>query len=317
MQRDLRDANGVTEMPVRPRLIVDCDPGLDDAAAIAVAARYADLVGVTTVGGNAPLASVTRNALLTLQVLGVDVDVHSGAERPLVAPMRHAPEVHGEDGFAGPQLPPLGRRVASESAVEYIIETVKGEEGLWLVAVGPLTNIALALRLMPSLATKVQGISIMGGSATSGNATAAAEFNILVDPEAASAVLSSGAQILMAGLDLTHQFVVDDWLSAKVAAVGTPTALMLSDLMNDFLDKVERRRGERKGGLHDPVAVMAITHPDLIEHRLRRVDVELTGTHTRGMTVVDQRLGSASNANVHHGYRLDYDRAVEVLLSSL
>lgn len=309
----------MTEIPQRPRIILDCDPGLDDAAAIAVACRHSDLVGVTTVGGNAALSAVTRNALLTVQILGADVEVHSGAERPLVAPLRHAPEIHGEDGFAGANLPALDRAVASDSAVEYIIETARAQEGLWLVGVGPLTNIAMALRAMPSLASKLEGISIMGGSALNGNATAAAEFNVLVDPEAAAAVLNSPTRILMAGLDLTQQFVVDDRLSRQVAEVGTQAAAMLSDLMNDFLDKVERRTGRRKGGLHDPVAVMAVTHPHLIEHSLRRVDVELAGTHTRGMTLVDQRPVSrqCADANVYHGYQLDHDGAVEVLLSSL
>jgi inosine-uridine nucleoside N-ribohydrolase len=306
-------------LAARPRLIVDCDPGLDDAAAIVVAHHFADLVGITTVGGNAPLRDVTDNALLTTQVFGIDVEVHAGADRPLVAPPRHAPEIHGERGFEGPSLPALERRPASCDAVSYLIETIRGSEGLWLVPIGPLTNVALALRLAPDLARRLAGISFMGGSATAGNHTAVAEFNVLVDPEAAAVVLGSGARILMAGLDLTHQFVLDDRLAVEVRRIANPGATMLADLMVSYLDQVEKARGLRRGGLHDPCAVLAVTHPAVIQHTLRPVDVELAGTHTRGMTVVDQRppVGGVDGGNVWHGHTLDHPAALAALLEAI
>ncbi|MCL4149728.1 UNVERIFIED_CONTAM: hypothetical protein GTU68_007564, partial [Idotea baltica] len=204
------------------RLLVDCDPGHDDAVALVAAAYHGDLVGITTVGGNAPLADVTTNALLTCQLFGIDVEVHAGAARPLVAEPRHAPEVHGVSGFAGSSLPELTRTVTSNSAIDYLIETIRGEEGLWLVPIGPLTNVALAFRQAPDLPDRLAGVSFMGGSATFGNHSAVAEFNVLVDPEAAAVVLGSGARIHMAGLDLTHQFPVDDALVSDVAAIDTP-----------------------------------------------------------------------------------------------
>jgi len=304
----------------RPRMIVDCDPGLDDAAALVVANHFADLVGITTVGGNAPLADVTANALLTTQVFGIDVEVYAGAERPLVADPRHAPEIHGEHGFDGPSLPELSRRVGDGHAVDYLVETIRSEEGLWLVPTGPLTNVALALRRAPDLVERLAGISFMGGSATVGNHTPVAEFNVLVDPEAAAIVLDAGGRILMAGLDLTHQFVVDDELARRLRDVGTAGAVMLADLVVAYLDQVEAVRGRRRGGLHDPCAVLAITHAELVAHVQRHVAVELSGAITRGMTVVDQRPGPGVDdpgGNVWHGHTLDGAGALTSLLAAV
>lgn len=306
--------------PTRPRVIVDCDPGLDDAAALVVANHFADLVAVTTVGGNAPLADVTANALLTAQVFGIDVEVYAGVDRPLVAEARHAPEIHGEHGFAGPSLPELEREVADGHAVDVLVETIRSEEGLWLVPTGPLTNVALALRRAPDLVDRLAGISFMGGSALIGNHTPVAEFNVLADPEAAAIVVGAGGRILMAGLDLTHQFTVDDQLACRLMEVGTAGARMLADLVVAYLDRVETIRGRRRGGLHDPCAVLAVTHPDLVAHTRRRVAVELTGALTRGMTVVDQRPGAGvddRDGNVWHGHTLDGDGALASLLAAV
>lgn len=300
-----------------PRLIVDCDPGHDDAVALVLAAQFGDLVGITTVGGNAPLADVTTNALLTCQLFGIDVEVHAGANRPLVAPPRHAPEIHGVSGFAGPALPELERSVSSHSAIEYLIETIRAEEGLWLAPIGPLTNIALAFRQAPDLPSRLSGVSFMGGSAGAGNHSAVGEFNVLVDPEAAAVVLNSGARIHMAGLDLTAQFVVDDALSADIAATGGPGARVLADLMNSYLDQAQKLTGARLGGLHDPCAILAVTHPEVIESAERHVDVELTGTLTRAMTVVDMRRAGTAEPNVFHGHTLNHERARKLTIDAI
>ena len=310
------------------RLLIDCDPGHDDAIALVAAAHFAEVVGITTVGGNAPLADVTANALMTCQLFGIGADVHAGASRPLVAPPRHAPEVHGVSGFAGPSLPDLSRQVASDDGVRYLIETIRGEEGLWLVALGPLTNLALAIRHAPDLPGRLAGISFMGGSADVGNRTPVAEFNVLVDPEAAAAVLDSATTIHMAGLDLTSQFPVDDALADDLRALGGRGSSVLADLVGSYLDQAERLTGRRRGGLHDPCAVLAVTHPDLIGSELRRVDVELAGRLTRGMTVVDRRPAppggreprpddEAPAANVHHGHTLDHVRARRLILEAV
>jgi inosine-uridine nucleoside N-ribohydrolase len=313
---------------VNPRLIVDCDPGQDDAVALVVAAHAGELVGITTVGGNAPLSAVTANALMTCQLFGIDAEVHAGADRPLIAEPRHAPEIHGESGFHGPTLPALERQVASDDAISYLIETIRAEEGLWLVPMGPLTNIALAFRQAPDLPGRLAGVSFMGGSAGSGNRTATAEFNVFVDPEAAAIVVNSGARVHMVGLDLTMQFAVDDDLLADLRAIPGPGPAMISGLVAAYLDRLEQVTGSRRGGLHDPCAVLAVTHPELIDSTLRRVDVELDGTVTRGMTVVDQRPVPAAGRqardgdpvrqpNVWHGHQLDHVGARQVVLDAL
>ena len=304
----------------RARVIVDCDPGLDDAAALVLANHFTDIVGITTVGGNAPLVDVTTNALLSAQVFGIDVEVHAGADRPLVAEPRHAPEIHGEHGFEGPTLPELNRAATSKHGVDYLIETIRAEEGLWLIPTGPLTNVALALRRAPDLVDRLAGISFMGGSATFGNHTPVGEFNVLVDPEAAAVVMGAGGHILMAGLDLTHQFVVDDELGDRLRAVGNSGGLMLADLVVSYLDNVEAIRGIRRGGLHDPCAVLAVSHPDVVEHVLRDVRVELSGSLTRGMTIVDQRPPACvddEQGNVWHGHTLAADAARDLLIEAV
>ncbi len=306
-------------------MILDCDPGHDDAAAMVVAAHYGELVGVTTVGGNAPLADVTENALLTAQVFGIDVEVHSGCDRPLVAEPLHAPEVHGVSGFAGPSLPALERSPSPVGAIEYIIETVRAEEGLWLVPTGPLTNIAMVIRLAPDIVGRVAGISFMGGSAGGGNRTATAEFNALVDPEAVKVVIDCGARVIMSGLDLTHQFVVDDDLAHDLAATGTPGGRMLADLITAYLDKAENRGLPRRGGLHDPCAVLAVTHPVAIERGRRPVDIELSGALTRGMTIVDRRPGFSpgdgeagrGSGIVEHCHTLDHPLCRQLVLDAV
>lgn len=294
--------------PSRPRILVDCDPGHDDAAALAVANHFGDVVGITTVGGNAPLADVTTNALLTCQVFGIDVEVYAGCDRPLVSPPLHAPEVHGVSGFSGPNLPAVKRKVSSVGAIEYLIETIRAEEGLWLIPIGPLTNVAMIIRQAPDVVGRLAGISFMGGSASLGNRTSTAEFNVLVDPEATKVVIDSGARVIMSGLDLTHQFVVDDTMVEELRALESAAAGLLADLITSYLDKAEERGVPRRGGMHDPCAVLAVTHPEVIERTLRPVDVELVGTITRGMTVVDRRLG-VTGGNVEHAHTIDAVRA--------
>lgn len=306
-------------MPNRPKIILDCDPGLDDAVAIVLAAQHCDLIGITTVGGNAPLIDVTNNALLTCQVFNLDVPVHSGAVRPLVAEPLHAPEVHGEHGFDGPDLPQLTRSVAGDDAVAYLIDSARSIDDLWIVATGPLTNLAMAFREAPDIVAKINGVSWMGGSATEGNHTAAAEFNALVDPEAVDEVFRVGLEwLFMAGLDLTHQFLTDDDLHNEVALIGNPGSNMIADLMANYLNMMEKIIGTRAGGLHDPCAVMALTHPELIQRAMRHVVVELDGTHTRGMTLVDQRgHPEGPIPNVEWGHTIDAPAAKRVVVEAI
>ncbi|MEP7202888.1 MAG: nucleoside hydrolase [Ilumatobacteraceae bacterium] len=270
-------------------IILDCDPGHDDAIALVVAARHANILGITTVAGNAPLESTTQNAIVVRDLLGIDAPVHAGANRPLLAPPRHADYVHGESGLDGAQLPQPSGPPASRDAIGFIIETVRSNDGVWLVPTGPLTNIALALRSAPDIASRIAGISFMGGGLF-GNRTPTAEFNIWADPEAAAIVVGYGGPLIMAGLDLTHQLQATPERIDQVRMVPGPLASILADLLTFFSGTYSKRHENMRGAaVHDPLAVMALTHPGLFIRSFSHVAIETSGELTRGMTVIDQR----------------------------
>jgi inosine-uridine nucleoside N-ribohydrolase len=305
---------------VRPTIVLDCDPGHDDALAIAVAGRHTELLGITTVAGNVPLPLTTRNALAMVAVLGLDVPVHAGSPRPLVAEPRTAEFIHGASGLDGPALPNALPEPASHDAVRFLVDTVRARPGqVWIVATGPLTNVALALRAAPDLAGSVAGISLMGGGVPWGNVTPAAEFNVLVDPEAADVVFRSGARIVMAGLNVTHQWLMGPAERARIRATGGRVAAFCADLLDFFGDAYARAfSGVPAGPLHDPIAVLALTHPELFEVVPHHVVIELTGTHTRGMTVADLRgVRRGAAPNVELLTRIDAAAATEALVATL
>lgn len=303
----------------RPAIVLDCDPGHDDVLALLLAAPTCELVGVTVVNGNAPLERTLHNALITCQIAGLTVPVVAGAERPLVAEARHAADIHGASGLDGPVLPALTRSATPGSAVRFLLERAQERDDLWIVATGPLTNVALAMREEPAFASRVRGVSLMGGSIGVGNVTASAEFNIWADPEAAAIVFGSGARIVMAGLDVTHQFIVDRRRRARIEALGSEVATFAAALLDAYGAAYERAfGGEPAGPMHDACAVLAVTHPELFTIEERHVVIELQGEHTRGRTVVDQRggvRGSTANAAVLTG--IDHEAAFDVLLGAL
>jgi inosine-uridine nucleoside N-ribohydrolase len=197
--------------------------------------------------------------------------------------------VHGESGLDGADLPEPSKPADSADAVGFIIDTCRATEGLWLVPTGPLTNIALALRAAPDLAHRIAGISLMGGGSF-GNRSAAAEFNIWADPEAAAVVFDYGGPLTMAGLDVTHRLQATPERIERVRAVPGNLASVLADLFVFFSDVYVRRHDNMRGGaVHDPIAVMALTHPHLFTVKPQHVVVETSGEHTRGMTLIDRR----------------------------
>ncbi len=305
-------------MSSRPPLILDCDPGHDDALAIMVAASRANLLAITAVSGNAPLERTLRNALLTAQITGIDVEVHAGAAKPLIGEAQHAPYIHGQTGLDGPVLPPLTREASKVPAVKAILAAAEAHDDLWLVPVGPLTNVAIALSLEPSLAQRLAGISIMGGAYGAGNTTAAAEFNIWADPEAAQIVFESGANLILAGLDVTHQFRMNEARVARLRAAGGAAASFAADLLTFFSAAYLKHTGHPGGGpLHDPCAVLAVTDPHLFTSTRRHVAVETAGKLTRGMTVVDRRGSLSREPNTTVLETIDADAAFDVLLDSV
>ena len=242
---------------LQPKIIIDCDPGHDDAVAIILAARTSHLLGITTVSGNASLANVTCNALAITELLEADIPVHSGAARPLIGSPRHAQHVHGETGLGGARLPQPVREVASEDAVEYLLAASREHADCHLVAIGPLTNVALALQRDPTFADRLAGISIMGGSTSVGNVTRAAEFNVWADPEAADVVFSSGAHLQMCGLNLTHQLRTDDSHVTELRQMSSASASFVADLFEFMHERMAGLSGSRTFPLHDPCAGVA------------------------------------------------------------
>lgn len=272
----------------RPRVLLDCDPGIDDALAILTAARHTDLVGITTVNGNVGIDATTRNALHVCAVAGLDVEVHRGAARPLVAPPLDAARVHGAGGLGPVDVPVPPRPESSTEAVAFLIDTVRADE-THLVATGPLTNLALALRLAPDLPRRWASLTVMGGSIGSGNVTPAAEFNIWADPEAAAIVLHEAGPLTLVGLDVTTRSRLTPAHAERLRAAGHPAAVLAAELIAYGIERSRDLRGESSVPMHDATAVMALVRPDLFTGEDVPLTVELTGSATRGATVVDRR----------------------------
>lgn len=287
-------------------VIIDCDPGCDDAVALLLAFRCPelDIRGITTVSGNVSLDKTTYNALRLVELIGADVPVHAGADRPLLREPTYAPHVHGEDGLQGACLPAPKRPTSGKRAWDAIYEEAVAQDGkLQLIAVGPLTNLAIALRKYSDLAEKLSRIVIMGGAGQGGNVTPCAEFNVYVDPEAAGMVFRSGIPLCVCGLDVTLKAYLTAQEIAEVDAMGTPAAKLFSKLTGTNCEKVFCPEG---APLHDPAAVLFAADSGLFTVRRCWMAVETAGTITRGKTVTDCWSDAQKEPNVD--LVLDVDR---------
>jgi len=285
-------------------MLIDCDPGVDDAIALLTAMSRADLVGITTVNGNVGIEHTTHNALAVAQIAGVDVPVHRGAARPLLAPTMDAAYVHGATGLGSVEIPPLERDIDSDDAVGFILDMARSVDGLELVAIGPLTNVALALRRDPTLPDRLGGFTIMGGAAGPGNVTSTAEFNVWADPEAAAMVFNEFPMLTMVGLDVTHKVLLGPAERDRLRDAGTPSSVLAAELLDHAVHRAQEIRGWAGAPMHDASAVMAVLRPELFGGGPHAVSVEVDGSLTRGMTVVDQRIGGRDGtdetpANAH------------------
>jgi pyrimidine-specific ribonucleoside hydrolase len=298
-------------------IILDCDPGHDDAVAmlVALASPQLEVRGITTVGGNATLEHVTENALRVLALAGrEDIPVASGARHPLIGPLRTAPHVHGESGIEGPELPPAKSEPVSDDAVGFIAAALEAaEEPLTLVATGPQTNIALLLRERPELKPKIAGICAMGGAFGEGNITPSAEFNTWVDPEAADLVYRSGIPVTMIGLDVTHKAILWDEERTAMAEAGGDVTKLMCGLLGFFQGFHRRVYGWHGCPIHDAVAVAHLAYPDLVTTVRSNVTIELTGEFTRGRTVVDLRSVTGREPNADVGVDIDRERFIGIL----
>lgn len=272
-------------------IILDCDPGHDDAVAIllAYANPAVDLLAITTVAGNQILEKTTLNARRVCTVAGIkDVPIAAGADRPLARPLVVMEDIHGGSGLDGYDFPPPTVDAVDEPAVDLMrcLLTESGEP-VTLVATGPLTNVATLLRDHPDVRERIAEIVFMGGSTERGNITPYAEFNIYTDPEAANMVLDSGLPVTMVGLNVTHQALVTPEIVAQLEAMGTQVAMMCVGLMTFFADAYRASFGFPSPPLHDPLAVARVIDPDIVGVVRAPLVVETTGEYTAGATVVD------------------------------
>lgn len=289
-------------MPPLP-VILDMDPGHDDAVSLllALASPELEVLGVTAVFGNVGLERTTRNALVTRELAGSAVPVYVGADRPLVDPRISAELVHGASGLDGPELPTPTRGPEAEHAVDFIIRQVRERPGeVTLVPSGPLTNVALALRLAPDIAPLIRRVVWMGGSTDTGNWTPAAEFNALADPHAAQVVFTSGVPLTMIGLNASHQAIAHGARVAAFRDLGTPVGDFVALLLAFFAEHHRERYGWDGGALHDPLTVAWLLRPELFGTRPMHVELDLTDGPSRGRTVADVWgvTGKTPNADV-------------------
>lgn len=305
------------------RIIIDTDPGQDDALTffVALASPEIELLGVTTVAGNVSLEQTTRNALAALDLARrPDIPVCPGADRPLLRPPIDASHVHGRTGFDGAELPPPSRGANAEHAVDFIIRTVMEAEpgSVTLCAIGPMTNIALAIAREPALRRRIrQIVAMIGAFSEVGNITPSAEFNSFVDPHAASLVFASGIPIVMVPLDVTHQLHTSAARLARIAAIPNRVGPVVADWLR-FEKKFEATKYGTDGGpLHDPNTVTWLLRPDLYRGRHVNVRIETQSELTMGMSVVDWWgvSGLAANALVLREVDVEgvYDLVIERL----
>lgn len=286
-------------------VLLDGDPGHDDAIAwmLAASSPMLDIRAVTSVCGNQTIEKTTYNALRVCTLLGLRCPVGKGRPAPLLAPPMNAPSVHGESGLDGPALPEPAVQLSGLSSVELMAKVLRESDSpVTIVATGPQTNVAALLLSHPELKAKIARISLMGGGIAYGNWTCAAEFNILVDPEAADIVFRSGIPITMAGLDVTEKALIFPEDFARVRAVGNPVALVVADWL-EFFYGFHRSLGYAGAPVHDAVAVAALLRPELMTAQEMYVQIETKGEYCRGATVGDVRgqLGHAPNARVLTG----------------
>lgn len=303
-------------------VIIDCDPGHDDAVMLmlAVGSGLFDIKAITTSAGNQTQEKTLKNALRLKTLLAIDTPIYKGSDKPLFRNLIIADQVHGDMGMDGPILPEPVITPESLSAIEAIAKILtESSEKITIVPTGPLTNIATFLLAYPHLKPRIERISMMGGGAFRGNMTPTAEFNIYVDPEAAAIVFQSGVPITMCGLDVTHKALVFQEDIERFRSIGNRTGQVIAELMDFFSIFYRKERPELDGGaaLHDPCAIAWLIDPSMFQSKACYVDVEVTGKLTAGTTVVDffDVLKKTPNAEVV--YDIDREKYIQLIYDSV
>jgi pyrimidine-specific ribonucleoside hydrolase len=299
-------------------IVIDCDPGHDDAIAIllALASPEVEVRGITTVAGNQTLDKTTRNALKVLELAGrADIPVAAGADAPLRRTLRVAANVHGESGLDGPSLPEPTTEVVAAHAADFLAELI--EPGVVLVPTGPLTNVALMLERHPDVRDRLERIVWMGGAIAEGNVTPAAEFNAFVDPEAAAIVFESGIPVTMIGLDVTHMALFTRAHADRLRDTGAAGRAVAE--LSDFFQRFHESRYAFDGSpIHDALAVAHVIDPTLVTTVNCNIAIETASQHCDGRTVVDRWLVLPdAPRNGHAGVDVEADRFLELLVERI
>jgi ribosylpyrimidine nucleosidase len=274
----------------KQKIIMDCDPGHDDAIAIMMAAANPklDLLGITIVAGNQTLEKTLQNGLNVCQALNIDVPVYAGMSLPMVREQVVAANVHGETGLDGPVFGPLQKKAEEKHAISYIIETLMASDGdITLVPTGPLSNVAMAMRIEPRIIPKIKEIVLMGGAYTIGNTTPSAEFNFYADPEAAHVVFTSGAPIVMMGLDLTNQTVCTEEVIDRMASIGNNASALFCDIMRFVFKTQNVEFGLAGGPLHDATCIAYLIEPSFFTVKSMYTAIDIKSELCYGRTVCD------------------------------
>jgi inosine-uridine nucleoside N-ribohydrolase len=302
---------------VATRVLIDCDPGHDDAIALllALASPELEVLGITTVAGNQTLEKTTANALKILEFAGrTEIRVAAGAPRPLVREQYVAAYVHGETGMDGPELPDPQTKPVDQHAVDFLAERI--EPGVVLIPTGPLTNVGLLLAHYPEVAELIARIVLMGGAIAEGNVTPAAEFNIWADPEAAARVFTSGIDVTMVGLDVTHKALIRPADTEQLAAKGR-TGKLVADLFGFYQQFHSEQYGWDGSPVHDAVAVAHVIRDDLVTVADRGVIVDTGGELSRGRTYVDLWGRANWDPNAHVSVDIDAQGFIDFLVERL
>lgn len=274
----------------KKKIILDCDPGHDDAVAIILAAKSEkiDLLGITVVAGNQTLEKTQVNARNVCQSLGIDVPVYAGCGRPMIREKMVAADIHGETGLDGPVFEPLTKPLEEKHAVNFIIDTLMASDGdITMVTTGPMTNLAMAMRMEPQIIPKIQQIVLMGGAYTNGNVTPAAEFNIIADADAAYVCFTSGRPITMVGLDVTRKALCYPAIVERMGMVGNKASKLFVDLMGHFCKSQKEVFGWEGGPLHDPITIAYLIDPTVLTVKPMHAEIDIRSVQSYGRTNCD------------------------------
>ena len=306
------------------KIIIDCDPGQDDAVALFLAMaspQELDIVGITAVAGNVPLALTQRNVRQMCDIAGrSDIPVHAGCDRPLVRELLTAEKVHGKTGIDGVEVVEPQTPLQEQHAVDFIVDSLRAAEdaSITLVPTGPLTNIASVLDRAPEVLPKIEQLVIMGGAMREGgNYSPSAEFNILVDPHAADIVFNCGRPIVSMGLDVTHQVLSTRARVARIRALGNPVAEATAGMLGFFERHDSKKYGIEGAPLHDPCTIAWLLQPELFVGKTCNLSVETGSELTMGHTAIDFWHVTDRPHNVHWIYSVDADGFYELLTSRL